>query len=322
MTRDRLEPIVKGLRRVETELPVMLFMADESGKPLETIVGLRRTQRLDWIDVMRKSDLKLNVLFEGVEGRFPEPYKASWTEWRMKYRPELTDDQIRELVFLQLAHKISGRPMAELVKTPTLPMEVLALGKPSPQARSRGGRGGRQGQGEGRRQRTSPPARKKKPAPAAAVGRSSALRGAVLPGVDAETLLARSPSRPTDARHNGRVHADEPTHFGSGWLSGTLSSALGLLGLGAVLCFRYPALLTMPELRALYPLPYVRALLHVVLVAAFLLGVISVCLRRRKTLGAAGIGAHPDRRAARRLARARRRRDRAAARSSASTGSC
>ena len=132
LTRDRLEPIVKGLPRVETELPVLLFIADESGKPLETIVGLRRTQRLDWIDVMRKSDLKLNVLFEGVEGRFPEPYKASWTEWRMKYRPELTDDQIRELVFLQLAHKISGRPMAELVKTPTLPLEVLALGKPSP----------------------------------------------------------------------------------------------------------------------------------------------------------------------------------------------
>ena len=91
---------------------------------------------------------------------------------------------------------------------------------------------------------------------------------------------------------------DEPRHFGSGWLSGTLSSALGLIGLGAVLCFRYPALLTMPELRALYPIPYVRALLHVVLVAAFVLGLISVCLlvppmavrvRRRKTLGAAGI---------------------------------
>ena len=132
MTRDRLEPIVKGLPRVETELPVLLFMADESKKPLETIVGLRRTQRLDWIEVMRKSDIKLAVLFDGVEGRFPEPYKASWTEWRMKYRPELTDDQIRELVFLQLAHRISGRPLAELVKTPTLPLEVLAQGKPSP----------------------------------------------------------------------------------------------------------------------------------------------------------------------------------------------
>ena len=132
MTRERLEPIVKSMSRVETELPIMLFMADESGKPLETIIGLRRTQHLDWIEVMRKSGIKLNVLFDGVTGSFPEPYRASWTEWRMKYKPELSDDQIRELVFLQLAHRISERPMADLVKTPTLPMEVLAAGKASP----------------------------------------------------------------------------------------------------------------------------------------------------------------------------------------------
>jgi hypothetical protein len=48
----------------------------------------------------------------------------------MKYRPELTDEQIRELTFLQLAHRVSGRPMKELVKSATLPLEVLALGKP------------------------------------------------------------------------------------------------------------------------------------------------------------------------------------------------
>lgn len=132
VSRERLEPIVKSLPRVETELPVLLFMADEAKQPLESIVALRRTQRLDWLELMRKADIKLAVLFEGVEGRFPEPYKASWTEWRMKYRPELSDEQIRELVFLQLAHRISGRPRAELVKTPTLPLEVLAQGKPSP----------------------------------------------------------------------------------------------------------------------------------------------------------------------------------------------
>lgn len=132
ISRERLEPIVKGLPRVETELPVLLFMSEESKQPLENIVALRRTQRLGWLDLMKKADIKLAVLFEGVEGRFPEPYKSSWTEWRMKYRPELSDDQIRELVFLQLAHRITGRPRAELVKTPTVPLEVLAQGKPSP----------------------------------------------------------------------------------------------------------------------------------------------------------------------------------------------
>jgi sterol desaturase/sphingolipid hydroxylase (fatty acid hydroxylase superfamily) len=83
----------------------------------------------------------------------------------------------------------------------------------------------------------------------------------------------------------------EPKHFGTGWMSGVASAALGLLGLGTVLCFHYPSMLTVPELRTLYPLPYIRALLHLVLVGAFSLGVISVCLRQNKALGVAGITA-------------------------------
>jgi sterol desaturase/sphingolipid hydroxylase (fatty acid hydroxylase superfamily) len=81
----------------------------------------------------------------------------------------------------------------------------------------------------------------------------------------------------------------EPTYFGSGWISGVFSTALGAIGLGAVFCFHYPWLLTMPELRELYPIPYVRALLHVVLVTSFLLGALSVCLRHNKVLGMSGI---------------------------------
>lgn len=81
----------------------------------------------------------------------------------------------------------------------------------------------------------------------------------------------------------------EPTTFGSGWLSGVLSAALGLIGLGAVLCFQFPELLTTPEARALYPLPWVRGLLHLVLVAAFVLGVLSLALRRNKALGTVGV---------------------------------
>jgi sterol desaturase/sphingolipid hydroxylase (fatty acid hydroxylase superfamily) len=83
----------------------------------------------------------------------------------------------------------------------------------------------------------------------------------------------------------------ESTAFGSGWLSGVLSAALGLIGLGAVLCFHFPSLLTVPDARALYPIPYVRALLHVVLVSAFTLGAISLSLRRNKALGGVGVSA-------------------------------
>jgi len=51
-----------------------------------------------------------------VQGKFPEPYKAAWIEYRMKFRPELSDEQIRELVLLQIAHRVSGQPMDEIAK--------------------------------------------------------------------------------------------------------------------------------------------------------------------------------------------------------------
>jgi sterol desaturase/sphingolipid hydroxylase (fatty acid hydroxylase superfamily) len=81
----------------------------------------------------------------------------------------------------------------------------------------------------------------------------------------------------------------EPKHFGSGWISGVLSVVLGAIGLLAVVCFHYPQLLTMPELRALYPVPYIRALLQLILVGSFALGAISIYLRRSKSIGGIGI---------------------------------
>lgn len=81
-----------------------------------------------------------------------------------------------------------------------------------------------------------------------------------------------------------------PKHFGTGWISGTLSVVLALVGLLAVLCFHFPAYLTIPDARDIYPVPVVRGLLHVVLVAAFLLGFASVMLRHSKRLGLVGMG--------------------------------
>jgi sterol desaturase/sphingolipid hydroxylase (fatty acid hydroxylase superfamily) len=81
-----------------------------------------------------------------------------------------------------------------------------------------------------------------------------------------------------------------PRHFGSGWISGTLSVVLAGIGLGAVFCFHFPSYLTLPEYRALYPLPLVRAVLHLVLVGGFLLGLTSIMLRHNKTLGLVGMG--------------------------------
>ena len=77
--------------------------------------------------------------------------------------------------------------------------------------------------------------------------------------------------------------------FGTGWISGTLSVFLAAVGLFAVLCFHFPAYLTVPDLREHYPVPIVRAVLHLVLVAGFLFGFMSVMLRQNKTLGLIGM---------------------------------
>lgn len=80
---------------------------------------------------------------------------------------------------------------------------------------------------------------------------------------------------------------DRATHFGSGWISGVLAVLLAGTGLGAVVCFLFWDVLTMVEAREHYAvyLPYIRGLVHVVLVAGFLLGVTSIALRLNKTLG-------------------------------------
>lgn len=72
-------------------------------------------------------------------------------------------------------------------------------------------------------------------------------------------------------------------------LAGPVSLGLGLLSLGAVLCFRFPAWLTTPELRAHYPLDLLRAVLFVALVVALLSGLVAVLAGVRRRLGWGGL---------------------------------
>jgi hypothetical protein len=82
----------------------------------------------------------------------------------------------------------------------------------------------------------------------------------------------------------------EGTHFGSGWISGTASVFLGALALLGVLGFWFPGALTTAVFRAHYPIPLLRALVNVTIGLAFLLGAVSLVLRRRKVLGLTGLG--------------------------------
>ena len=86
------------------------------------------------------------------------------------------------------------------------------------------------------------------------------------------------------------LETSEPIGFGRGWISGVIAAVLGVAGLGAVLCLRFPDVLTIPHLREHYPVAVIRGVVHVALVASFLLGTVSVCLRANKMLGVSAIG--------------------------------
>jgi sterol desaturase/sphingolipid hydroxylase (fatty acid hydroxylase superfamily) len=79
--------------------------------------------------------------------------------------------------------------------------------------------------------------------------------------------------------------APEERSFGSGWISGVLALALAVVGLGTVLCLSFPDFLTIPDARRVYDVALIRGTLHLVLIAGFLLGVVSIVLRRQKVLG-------------------------------------
>ncbi len=48
---------------------------------------------------------------------------------------------------------------------------------------------------------------------------------------------------------------DEGKEFGKGWISGTASVSLAAIGLLAVFYFHFPSYLTIPDVRAYYPVP-------------------------------------------------------------------
>jgi len=82
---------------------------------------------------------------------------------------------------------------------------------------------------------------------------------------------------------------DEPTAAGSGWWSGAASVFCGFLAVAGVACFLFPDWLTTADVRTRLPLSWARAILQTVIVLAFVLGLASTALRRRKVLGLLGM---------------------------------
>jgi sterol desaturase/sphingolipid hydroxylase (fatty acid hydroxylase superfamily) len=81
----------------------------------------------------------------------------------------------------------------------------------------------------------------------------------------------------------------EPTHLGSGWVSGVGAVFFGMLGLGGALCLSFPALLTLPAAREHYPIVIMRLLIQATIATALVLGAVSAILRQRKVLALTGM---------------------------------
>jgi sterol desaturase/sphingolipid hydroxylase (fatty acid hydroxylase superfamily) len=87
------------------------------------------------------------------------------------------------------------------------------------------------------------------------------------------------------------AQANSRPRIGEGRIGGFLCAAIGLLSVAAVLCLRYPAFLTTPELRVHYDVELLRLVLAVAMVVAAWLGVIGVVLGGPRLRAAIGLSA-------------------------------
>ena len=80
--------------------------------------------------------------------------------------------------------------------------------------------------------------------------------------------------------------------IGEGRIGSSLCAAIGVLGVAAVLCLRYPAFLTTPALRVHYDVELLRLTLAIAMVVGAWLGVIGIVLggpRLRAAIGLSGL---------------------------------
>jgi sterol desaturase/sphingolipid hydroxylase (fatty acid hydroxylase superfamily) len=87
------------------------------------------------------------------------------------------------------------------------------------------------------------------------------------------------------------AEANSRPRIGEGRIGSFLCAVIGVLSVAAVLCLRYPAFLTTPELRVHYDVELLRLVLAVAMVVAAWLGVIGIVLGGPRLRAAIGLSA-------------------------------
>jgi len=115
-SRRSLEPLLPRLKRVADDLPVALFVARESGRPLSAIVDLR-AKGLSWSVILGRVEVSTERLFGGLERDPGPPYGKAWGYWRKHGRKSrLDDDDVALLARLQIGGRVSGLSPGELAR--------------------------------------------------------------------------------------------------------------------------------------------------------------------------------------------------------------
>ena len=111
-----LEPVLPRLKSVENDLPVVLFLARKSGRPVNVVVGLR-ARGLSWSVIFGKVNVPFDVLFVGLERDPGPPYGKAWGHWKKrskKFAP--TDADVVGLVQVQMGSRWAGMSPYELAR--------------------------------------------------------------------------------------------------------------------------------------------------------------------------------------------------------------
>ncbi len=115
-SREVLEPVVPRLRNLEVDLPVVLLLARESGRPLDVIVGWR-AEGLSWSVIFGRADVPVDILFVGIDRDPGPPYGKAWGYWKKDRRGvRLSDSDVAGLAQIQIGSRVAGLAPFELVR--------------------------------------------------------------------------------------------------------------------------------------------------------------------------------------------------------------
>jgi hypothetical protein len=119
VARVTLEPLLPRIRYVDSDLPVMLFLARQTGRPLPALVDLR-SRGYSWARIFSDLGVRYDPLFVDYTDDVGPRYRTVWTTWRTRPTTlRLTDYQVRDLVRVQYGHRLASAPVVEVVRART-----------------------------------------------------------------------------------------------------------------------------------------------------------------------------------------------------------